>query len=84
MYTLLYRMHMEEVNRLIQFLLCLGQDDCRCKEDISKRQSRRELAEDGNRRKEKEEAEMNKGEGESEGLRSTGSKKYQHITEQNR
>ena len=75
---------MEEVNRLIQFLLCLGQGDCCCKADISKRQSRRELAEEWNRRKKKEESEMKKREEESEGLRSIGSKKDQRIIEQNR
>ena len=83
MYTLFYRMHMEEVNRLIQFFV-IGQGDCCCKEDISKRQSRREWAEEWNRRKKKEEAEMKKREEEIEGLRSTGSKKDQRIIEQNR
>ena len=77
-------MHMEEVNRLIQFLLCLGQGDCCYKEDISKRQSRRELAKEWNRRKKKEEAEMKKTEEQSQGLRSTRSKKDQRIIEQNR
>ena len=55
-------------------MLCLGQGDCCCKEDVSKIQSWRELAEEWNRRKKKEEAEMKKREEESEGLRSTGSK----------
>ena len=56
-------------------MLCLGQGDCCCKEDISKIQSKRELVEEWNRRKKKEEAEMKKREEECEGIRSTGSKK---------
>ena len=51
-YSLFYRMHIEEVNRLIQFfiilvkakwskdMLCLWQGDC-CKEDMSKRQKQK-------------------------------------------
>ena len=51
-YTLFYKMHMEEVNRLIQFIV-IGQVDCCCKEDISKRQSRRELAEERKSKKQR-------------------------------
>ena len=55
-------------------------DDCYCKEDISKGHSRRELAEE---KKSKNQRCCSRKE-EREGLRSTGSQKYQRITEQNR
>ena len=59
-------------------LLQIQFDDCCCEEDVSKGQSRRELAEE-NKVRSKDVAQRE----DSEGLRSTVSQKDQQIIEQN-